>query len=233
MGSLSLSLFSALPSAEGSRRESVTWVDKPTRTRLLQKLSHTMPLRLSLYKSSCWAYSLTGLYLLLSLPSMPPLCHQSGMLPSWAFGGLLVVQGFLSYMNDAVCTLGRPTYFGWPFWEAADRFLAWVLMLNTVLTARLWGEVGSGGGAEEGGPAAGNPTAGRMADARLAVSAALVCSCAVCYPVSKGYELMGKMPQFLLWHSAWHLVPNLLAILWMSMLIERGEPTVLVRPGAH
>jgi len=182
-------------------------VDKATRTRALQKLEKTMPARVGLYCASCWAYTLTGVWYLWAMPAMPPVCQSSAFMSGYMFGALLILQGFFSYMNDAVCTLGKDGYFSWATWEMMDRFLAWTLMINTVGTARLWGQGDSAGG--EG-----------AHTARLMVSCALVASCAISYPTSKAYELLGKMPQFLLWHSIWHIVPNVFAVLWMALHME-------------
>jgi len=194
-------------------------VDKQARTRMLQKLEKTMPSRIRLYCLSCWAYTLTGAWYLWALPLMPPVCQSSALMSGRMFGGLLVLQGFFSYMNDAVCTLGKDGYLTWATWEALDRLLAWTLMVNTVCTAMVWGQGDASGGE-------------RAHRARLLVSASLVASCAVAYPMSKAYELQGKMDRFLLWHSIWHFVPNLLAVLWMALHMEPAPglvPAALLR----
>ena len=118
-------------------------------------------------------------------------------------------------MNDAVCTLGRYGYFSWATWEKLDRALAWTLMINVVSCALVWGK-GESGGAEG-------------ARARLTVSTLLVASCALAYPMSKWHEQAGRMSSFLLWHSIWHIVPNVLAMLWFLLLMDPSPlpPTLL------
>eukprot|EP00326_Haptolina_ericina_P035041 CAMPEP_0181246156 /NCGR_PEP_ID=MMETSP1096-20121128/43852_1 /TAXON_ID=156174 ORGANISM="Chrysochromulina ericina, Strain CCMP281" /NCGR_SAMPLE_ID=MMETSP1096 /ASSEMBLY_ACC=CAM_ASM_000453 /LENGTH=124 /DNA_ID=CAMNT_0023342971 /DNA_START=124 /DNA_END=498 /DNA_ORIENTATION=- len=112
-----------------------------------------------------------------------------------AFGALLVVQGVVSYVNDAVVTMGKHVAPSRTFWTIADRCLAWLLMITTVSMAITW------------------PSCGERASL---VSAALVAVCAVSYPCSKYCEIRGFMRPFLVWHSIWHYVPNILAVTWIG-----------------
>ncbi len=58
----------------------------------LQKLERTSPRLVSAYAWSCWGYSLTGLWLLYCLPSMPGTCQSTVIMPTRAFALTLVLQ---------------------------------------------------------------------------------------------------------------------------------------------
>ena len=107
------------------------------------------------------------------MPSMPPGFHSPPNMGGALFGSLLIAQGFFSYVNDAICTLGTPAplpaHLPRSFWLSAERMLAWINMIATVSAAATW-------------PAAAN------AESASVVSAALVLTCAVAYPTSKTLE---------------------------------------------
>ena len=168
------------------------------RTHALAKLEVQRPRLVGLYAMSCWAYSVTGLFYLSCLPRLPDGFATTPLMGGVAFGCLLTVQGALSYCNDALVTLGRPLWPNRTFWVTCDRLCAWTLMLTTFGCVATWPAAGPG-------------------DVRNYISAALAITCIVAYPSSKTCEVTGRMTSFLVWHSVWHYIPNVLAIAWIGM----------------
>lgn len=166
------------------------------RTSTLQKLQRTRPQLVSIYALSCWMYSVTGVWYLCVLPKLQPGQQTTALMSGHAFGLLLILQGASSYANDALVTLGKHVYPGRLFWTIADRCLAWLLMITTVANVFTW------------------PACGLFAQR---VSVTLVVVCVFSYPSSKFCEIRGWMEPFLVCHSIWHYVPNILAIIWIGM----------------
>jgi hypothetical protein len=137
------------------------------RTATLQKLEVSHPTLVQTYKLSCLSYSVSGLWYLYCLHFLSPALCTTPVMSGTAFGALLVVQGVVSYVNDAVVTMGKHVAPSRTFWTIADRCLAWLLMITTVSMAITW------------------PSCGERASL---VSAALVAVCAVSYPCSKYCE---------------------------------------------
>ncbi len=168
------------------------------RTKRLVRLSKARPGLLALYSASCWSYTVVGAWYWHIMRRMPAAFHTTAFMPGYAFALLLIVQGAVSYMNDAVCTLGIETKMGRSFWLTVDRLLAWALAINTVGTALTWPHAGS-------------------ADMRATVSHALVVSLVLTYPTSKFCEVTGRMAHFVFLHSLWHYVPCCLAAVWLTL----------------
>ncbi|KAL3903203.1 MAG: hypothetical protein SGPRY_011771 [Prymnesium sp.] len=172
------------------------------RTATLRRLEADYPLAVGTYALSSWMYSLAGLIYLYLLPFLPPTHQTTPLLSGRMFGTLLVVQGACSFIHDGRITLGKPFPPGRHFWLLFDRCLAWLLMLTVVGNALVW-------------PSCSKATRG--------VSVALVLTCGVTYPSSKYCEVRGWMRSFLVLHSLWHYVPNLLAIIWISLCAAGNE----------
>ena len=166
----------------------------------LRRLETTAPGLCRIYFLSCWAYSVTGICLILCQDHMPPLCRSTGLTSLRTFGLMLILQGPCSYANDAVATFGYPVLGGDRLVVYVDRAVAWLNVVNMI-------------GAVLNFPSNGGDHAGL----RLVVGVLLVAVCAVAYPTSKSYEISGQMRGFLAWHSVWHYVPNALALIWVSL----------------
>jgi len=105
-------------------------------------------------------------------------------------------------MNDAVATLGRPVPFSRRLWQTLDRLLACTLTANAAATARVW-------------------AASAESTAHPALAPAMVLSFLTFIP-SRLCEVWGRMVPFLAWHSAWHYVPNAIALAWILQTAAGG-----------
>lgn len=85
----------------------------------LQKLERTSPRLVSAYAWSCWGYSLTGLWLLYCLPSMPGTCQSTVIMPTRAFALTLVLQA-----RRAGCAASPPAPM--PFYIPLRAFSGWI-----------------------------------------------------------------------------------------------------------
>ena len=167
----------------------------------LRRLETTAPGLCRMYFMSCWAYSVTGLCLVLCQDAMPPLCRSTGLTSLRTYGLMLMLQGPVSYANDAVATFGYPVPGGnQQLIVYLDRAVAWANVVNMVGAVLTFPNHG-----------------GEHAGLRLVVGIMLLAVCAVAYPTSKSYEISGQMRGFLAWHSVWHYVPNALALIWVSL----------------
>lgn len=61
--------------------------------------------------------------------------------------------------------------------------------------------------------------------AEVPVRGALVASCCVTFPCSKRAELESRWEDYLQWHTAWHTLPNVAALTWLSSMafLRRGR----------
>lgn len=167
------------------------------RKRRLGVLELSRPRLVLTYRLSCFMYSAVGLVYLWSLPALPPTFRSTAMMSGPAFGTCLLVQGGLSFINDALCTFGIGVPGPRVLWLVADRVVASTLTANAVGTAQLWSR-----------------STQSRAPPELAV--ALVLSFGLYLP-SKYSEITGRMPSFLAFHSLWHYVPCSLAALWILL----------------
>ena len=172
------------------------------RTRRLKVLQAFTPVLVYLYKLSCLAYCASGGFYLWRLPHLPPAYRSTPLCSGPLMALLLILQGCCSFTHDALYTFGRRSFLGLPLgpWLSwADRALATTLTFNAVGLALTW------------------------PPGHTAIAAAMVASLLLTFPTSRYYELTGDMQPFLVWHSLWHYLPNLFAILWLGLASGLGE----------
>jgi hypothetical protein len=170
------------------------------RTQTLLKIQEQRTRLVRAYAISSWSYSFTGFFYLFARSRLPASYCTTPLMGGAVFGSLLVLQGIFSYINDAVTTFGGIVWPGRRFYLTCDRICAVTNFLTTLGCIWTW------------------PSTGKD-DARYIVSMALGCTCVVAFPVSRFCELTGRMLPFLCWHAIWHYVPNVLAVIWMSLSI--------------
>lgn len=171
------------------------------RTRTLLKIQEQRPLLVRFYAISSWSYSFTGFFYLFAQSTIQREYRTTPLMDGMVFGWLLVIQGIFSYINDAITTFGGVVRPSRVFWLTCDRALAITNFLTALSVIYAWPSTGPD-------------------DARYGISLALGLACIISFPASRLCELTGRMLPFLCWHAIWHYVPNILAVLWMSLSIE-------------
>ena len=159
--------------------------------------SRAQPLLSTFYDLSCFAYTATGSFYLASLSRLPLPCRVTPFTSGRTFGGLMCIQGPASYGNDVFQF--RDTE-NWPLLVYSDRAMAITNFIIMLGCARSW-------------------PSDRPA-LRL-VRNGVVGACCLTFPMSMACLLTGRLEQYLHWHSAWHYVPNALALLYFGLQIRR------------
>ena len=165
------------------------------RMQTLWQLERSRPRLVGLYRASCWMYSLLGIIYWGTLPYLPPDFQQTALMGGKPFAVCLLLQGLLSYINDALCTFGHSPPGPPKMWNVFDRTMAITLTAVSVLTSGAWA----------------SSTQGR---APSWLGSALCCSFLFFLP-SRVCEISGRMTAFLILHSLWHYLPCAFAALWM------------------
>ena len=177
----------------------------------LRTLESTRPGLVRVYRLSCFAYSLTGVIYYWNLGVLPDELRATFLMNGEAFCACLVIQGFLSYINDALGTFDLPTppLLSRQTWNYLDRVVASTLTANAVTTALQWTQSTANAGI----PDHANPLARHAALA--------MCFSFVSFAPSRFCEISGRMVPFLVWHSVWHYAPNLFAVTWLTQTASR------------
>ena len=179
----------------------------PTRAKrvaMLGQLVHTHPGIVFAYRLSCFCYSLTGVIYYFNLSKLPDELRATFLMSGDAFCAFLVVQGGLSYINDALGTFDLPTppLLSRRAWNVLDRTVASTLTANAIITALQWAQ----------------STASTQAPVGYSIawlSAMAMCLSFVTFLPSRLCEISGRMTSFLVWHSIWHYAPNVFAVAWL------------------
>jgi len=183
--------------SRGSFRGPIFVATMEWRQRQLVAFETTRPALVFVYRASCWAYSLVGITYAVCLPRLPSDFQNTAIMSGRAFAACLVIQGVLSFVNDAICTFGYQMPGPRELWLIADRLVATSLTVNAIATARVWGASDQSGAPKE-----------------LAI--ALVLSFAFFIP-SRFSEITGRMQSFLFFHSCWHCLPCVFASSWIIL----------------
>ena len=178
--------------------------------REMQRVEVDRPILSAVYDASSWSYSLVGAVFLGSLRALPRRGQPLPGVPGRLYGVCLVLQGAISYCNDVHVMRGRSPKPSPAFGQAVvwgDRFLAASNFGFALCCARTW------------------PLAGGAAE--LLLRSSLVGSCCLTFSSSVQSLENERYEDYMLWHSAWHIVPTTFALVWIAL--HRGRVAALPR----